>query len=201
MVSVLEESKAKEPDSMGTPRLCELMEKIEAIKTKDEELLWLWIGKKIADMMGQWMNLAEVAGNWCIKYCTLQWWLKTQPIVKELYEIGKSRHEAFWLRKGREGIDKGKEFNNGAWFFNVKNRSRHFPSGELWVDRVDIDANIRPDPSGLLAEKATQERMVKIMIQEKLRELEQDGSITINKPLEVMQIEAGTASDTGKSVD
>lgn len=184
----------------SNPDVVELMKYLEHLEKREHEIWWLWVGFKIADFMGQGMQLSEIAGKFCLPYHTILSWAQNE-LVHDLYETGRARNEAFWLEKGREGVNQGKNFNNYAWVYNMKNRSYHFPSGQVWYDRVDIDAKISPDTNALLEQKATQERMLNIMMQEKLREMEQTGAITINRPEEVKQIEAGTTSRTGEEVD
>ena len=156
----------------SNPDVVELMKYLEHLEKREHEIWWLWVGFKIADFMGQGMQLSEIAGKFCLPYHTILSWAQNE-LVHDLYETGRARNEAFWLEKGREGVNQGKNFNNYAWVYNMKNRSYHFPSGQVWYDRVDIDARIKEPETEEEQKRKVLERMQKMLETQKQKWIEE----------------------------
>lgn len=179
--------------------LAEIKKSIE----ENNEAFWDYIGLKIIEYMSQGLNQTECAAKFKVNLSTYRIWLKKEQI-KPYFELGETQYEAFWTGKGRDNLNE-KSFQTGTYAFSVKNRSRHFVSGDVWTDRLEVDGEIKTNQNELLALKATQERMLRIQMQEKLRQLQSDGVITVNEPdkLELIEHkeEDGSAPSDGERVD
>lgn len=76
------------------------------------------------------MNHKEIASEFGISSDTLDNWRDSYPMFNEACEIGKSAHEAWYLRTGKANLD-NRFFQTGLFKFLTMN------NGLNWTDKVD----------------------------------------------------------------
>lgn len=127
------------PDcTCGTPKI-PLKEKeqewnsAENIKTLLKNDRWVgeqdWTGVVLA-MYADGAADAEIRVTLAISTDLWYRYMKEEQKFAKTIKEGRERSYAWWLKKGRKGID-AEKFNATPWVFNMKNRFK-------WTDRKDV---------------------------------------------------------------
>ena len=89
----------------------------------------------LLDHMKSGLSANAFAGVIGVHRYTLQRWRDQHKEFKEAYDVGTDASLLFWEKMGRSGAaGKLKNFNTGAWVFNMKNRF-------FWRDRQEVEVN------------------------------------------------------------
>ena len=90
----------------------------------------------IPNMMGQGATRIEIVAELGIHRDTLHAWERENPEISDLLHLGDVKKEAWWMSKGRHGIE-DKNFNANQYKWMTQNLI------DGWSNKQDINANVQ----------------------------------------------------------
>lgn len=87
--------------------------------------------ERVLELAAKGYGKAEIAAALSVSRMTLNAWIKAHPDFREAMDRAKDLEFAWWLRKGRECLEKS--WNAASWALQMRNRfGEHFsdPSGK-----------------------------------------------------------------------
>jgi len=106
----------------------------------------------IPNMMGQGATRIELVAELGIHRDTLHAWERENPEISDLLHLGDVRKDAWWIKKGRHGIE-DRNFNSNQYKWMTQN----LIAG--WSNKQDINADIN---STEIVKKAAMKRISKL---------------------------------------
>lgn len=77
----------------------------------------------------------EIAAEFQISHSTLMDWVEKFQMMGEAYEIGQAMYESWWLKKGVQGLDDGRNFNTSLYKYLAGNKLGY-------TEKVETGSNI-----------------------------------------------------------
>lgn len=97
----------------------------------------------LIEMMEQGALNCDIFTKWGIHKDTFYQWMYDHPDLKEAYEIGKPRCEAWWVAAGKEAMaGKIKGFNSNLWIMFMNNKFGWVPGNKQVAESTTNTINI-----------------------------------------------------------